>query len=176
MTWLLRLYPRVWRRRYAEEVAELLAGRGFSLRIAVDLIAGAIDTWLHPSATLTAATAAAAPHTQEEHTMLTRLLRFECSTFYGPDVTKADQWRANVALIVITLALTPLWMVAHFRVGDNAVVDSLSLMPFLFALFYSMRYTFLKGRAASVQAVFIGGLTCIVAAILLAAGWIGSQI
>ena len=37
MTWLLRLYPSPWRRRYGGEVAEMLAHRGFSLRIAVDL-------------------------------------------------------------------------------------------------------------------------------------------
>ena len=45
MTWLLRLYPPLWRRRYAGEVAELLAGRRYPLRSAVDLVAGAIDTW-----------------------------------------------------------------------------------------------------------------------------------
>ena len=58
MTWLLRLYPSSWRRRYGDEVAGLLADRGFSFSMAVDLVAGAIDVWLHPSVTLAAAVAA----------------------------------------------------------------------------------------------------------------------
>ena len=57
MTWLLRLYPPMWRRRYAAEVAAMVDGRGFSLAVAIDLVAGAIDVRLHPSATLAAATA-----------------------------------------------------------------------------------------------------------------------
>lgn len=174
MTWLLRLYPPMWRRRYAAEVAEMLAGRGFSLRIAIDLIAGAIDTWLHPSATLAAAVAASP--TPEGRNMLSKVLRLDCSGFYGPDVTRADHWRASVTTIVLTLILTLAWMGLHFRVGDNAYVDALSPLPFLFALNYSMRYTFLKGRPASVQAVFIGGSTLVVTAILLAAGWVAAQL
>jgi len=61
-------------------------------------------------------------------------------------------------------------------VVDNAYVDALSPLPFLFALNYSMRYTYLKGRPASVQVVFIGGVTLINALILLAAGWVAAQL
>jgi hypothetical protein len=39
-----------------------------------------------------------------------------------------------------------------------------------------MRYTYLKNRPASVQAVFIGGLTLVLAAIMLAAGWLNSRL
>lgn len=175
MTWLLRLYPPLWRRRYAGEVAELLAGRRFSLRIAVDLVAGAIDTWLHPSATLSAA-AAAAPPGAKEHNMLTKILRLDCSELYGADVTKADQWKAGVATIAGTAVLSLVWMALHIRMGDDTIVDSLSLMPFMFPLIYSMRYTYLKGRPASVQAIFIGGVTLVIAAIFLAAGLIAARI
>lgn len=45
---LLRLYPRRWRQRYGEEVADLLAGERPSFRLFVDLLAGAVDARLNP--------------------------------------------------------------------------------------------------------------------------------
>ena len=173
MTWLLRLYPRAWRRRYGDEVAGMLAGRGFSLAVAVDLVAGAIDARLHPSATLAAARAAA--HT-EDKTMLEKIARFECAATFGADVTKADHWKAAGVTVGGTLALTLVWMAARLRIGDNPYADSLSVMAYLVPFVFSMRYTYLKGRPASVQAVFIGGMTLIVAAIMLAAGWLASRL
>jgi hypothetical protein len=175
VTWLLRLYPRVWRQRYAGEVAEMLAGRGFSLRIAVDLIAGAIDARLHPSETLAAAVAAAqtAP---EERTMLSKVLRFDCSALYGASVSKADQWKAGMSTVAWTAVLTLAWMGLHVRLHDDPRVDSLSMMPFMFSMIYSMRYTYLKERPGSVQAIFIGGTTLVIGLFLLAVGWIAAQI
>jgi hypothetical protein len=173
MTWLLRLYPRLWRRRYGDEVAAMLAGRGFSLAVAVDLVAGAIDVRLHPSATLAAA-AAATP--RQEGTMLGRLARLDCAALLGTDVTKADQWKASAVTIGGTVVLSVIWMAAHIRIGDNPYVDSLSLMLFMVPLLFSMRYTYLKRRPASVQAVFVAGLSLALAALLLAAGWISAQI
>ena len=174
MTWLLRLYPSPWRRRYGGEVAEMLADRGFSLRIAVDLIAGAIDVWLHPSATLAAASAAQ-PQV-EEKTMLTKILRFDCAGAYGPNLSKADSWRAASVMIGCTLVFTGIWMGAHLRYGDNPYIDALGVMPFFVGIFASMRYTYLKGRSAGVQAVFIAGMTVIFSLFFLAAGWLGTRI
>ena len=95
MIWLLRLYPAPWRRRYGDELVGMIVDRRFSFRIAVDLIAGAIDVWLHPSVTLAAASAAE-PHTdREEKTMLSRLARLDCPAALGPDVTRADRWKAT---------------------------------------------------------------------------------
>ncbi|GAA4988650.1 hypothetical protein HD597_007739 [Nonomuraea thailandensis] len=44
---VLRLYPKVWRERYGEEVADLVASRPVRLRTVADLAAGAADAWLH---------------------------------------------------------------------------------------------------------------------------------
>ena len=175
MTWLLRLYPSPWRRRYGGEVAEMLADRGFSLSIAIDLVAGAIDVWLHPSATLAAATAAEST-TEEKKTMLHRIARLDCGGALGPDVTTADQWKAVVAAVGGTIVLSLIWMAAHTRIGDNAYVDSLSLMTFIVPWLYSMRYTYLKKRPASVQVVFIAGFSLLLAAIMLGAGWIAARL
>ena len=48
MTWLIRLYPPAWRRRYGRELAELIAVQPMSFCTAVDLVAGAVDAWLNP--------------------------------------------------------------------------------------------------------------------------------
>jgi hypothetical protein len=48
MTWLLRLYPRDWRRRYGAEVAEIVASRPKTLQVAVDLLGGAVDAHMKP--------------------------------------------------------------------------------------------------------------------------------
>jgi hypothetical protein len=46
--WLLRLYPRAWRRRYADEFADLLAAERPTPRLVLDLALGALDAHLCP--------------------------------------------------------------------------------------------------------------------------------
>jgi len=174
VTILLWLYPAAWRRRYGAEVAHLLEERGVSLRVAVDLIAGAIDTWLHPSQTLAAAQAAAPVSTQEERTMLSRVLRFDCAAAYG--TSKEDQKRAALSTIGWTLVITLAWLGFSIRFPKDPRVESLSMMPFMFSIIYSLRYTWLKGRPGSVQAIFIGALTLAMAAFFLAVGWLADLI
>jgi hypothetical protein len=174
MTWLLRLYPAPWRRRYGDEVAGIIANRRFSFRLAVDLVAGAIDVWLHPSVTLAAASAAE-PHTKEK-TMLSSLARFDCTGALGPDVTPADRLKANIVTLGGTLVLTLIWMAAHVRAGDNLYLDSVSAMAFVVPLLFSLRYTTLKHRPVSVQAIFIGGFSILLTAFLLAAGWVAGRL
>ena len=55
MTWLLKLYPPRWRRRYGRELAQLVATRPFSIATAIDLVAGAIDAWIYPQSSTAAA-------------------------------------------------------------------------------------------------------------------------
>jgi hypothetical protein len=174
MTWLLRLYPAPWRRRYGEEVAGMIAGRRFSFGIAIDLVAGAIDVWLHPSVTLAAASAVE-PHT-EEKTMLSRLARFDCPGAPGADLTRGDRVKANVVTLGGTLVLTLIWMAAHIRTGDNTYVDALSPMAFIVPMLFSLRYTSLKKRPANVQAIFIGGFSLLLTVFMLVVGWIAGRL
>ncbi|WP_155128368.1 hypothetical protein [[Actinomadura] parvosata] len=44
---VLRLYPKAWRERYGEEVADLVAARPVRARTVADLAMGAADAWLH---------------------------------------------------------------------------------------------------------------------------------
>ena len=168
------LYPSPWHRRYGGEVAEMLAQRGFSLAIAIDLVAGAIDVWLHPAVTMAAALAAEPK--AEEKTMLNRIASLDCSAMLGGTITKEEQWKASGVTIGGTVVLTLIWMAAHIRIGDNTYVDSLSLMTFIIPLLFSMRYTYLKKRPASVQAVFVIGFSVLIAGFMLGAGWIAAQL
>ena len=170
--WLLMLFPAVWRRRYGDEVAAMLAQRGFSLGVAIDLVAGAIDVWMHPSATLAAAMAAQTK--EEERPMFSRIAGFECSA--GADISKADERRAAIVMIAGSLVLTAAWIVALRQSGGNQYVESLSFMAFIVPFLYSLRYTYLKNRSVAVQAVFIAGWSLLIAGFMLAVGWVGTQI
>lgn len=54
---ILRLYPRAWRDRYLDEVAELLRERPPGPRDQVDLLLGALDAWIHPQVSRSASAA-----------------------------------------------------------------------------------------------------------------------
>ena len=58
-----------------------------------------------------------------------------------------------------TLVLTLIWMAVRVRIDDNNYIDALSVLPLMIPFLFSMRYTNLKDRPASVQAVFIGGFS-----------------
>jgi hypothetical protein len=94
----------------------------------------------------------------------------------APDVTTEDQWKAAAVTVGGTIVLTLIWMAAHARIGDNDYVDALSIMPFIIPLLFSMRYTYLKRRPASVQAVFVGGFSLLIAALMLGAGWVAGRL
>jgi hypothetical protein len=48
MKWLLRLYPTRWRRRYGDEFSALLENQPLTLKVALDILIGALDAWLRP--------------------------------------------------------------------------------------------------------------------------------
>ena len=85
VTWLIRLYPPAWRRRYGRELAELLAAQPASFRTAVDLVAGAVDAWLNPQLS-TAVTAARCERSRSDGPKMLKLR----SAGYGANVTTAD--------------------------------------------------------------------------------------
>ena len=58
---ILRIYPRAWRGRYRDEVADLLVRRPVRASDLVDLVRGAVDARLQPQAVASLQLAAAAP-------------------------------------------------------------------------------------------------------------------
>jgi hypothetical protein len=166
VTWLIRLYPPAWRRRYGRELAELLAAQPRSLRTAIDVVAGAVDAWLHPQSS----TAITTTDAKGAGAMLPRMLQLK-SGGYGPDVTVADSLKAAAVTIGGTLAIVAALTVAMRLYGKNPYFESLLAMGWLVPFLVSQHYTYLKGRPANVQAVLIGGPSVIVLAIALGSAW-----
>jgi hypothetical protein len=167
VTWLITLYPPGWRRRYGRELSELIATQPASLGTAIDLVAGAIDAWLNPQSS----TAAAAADAKGTEAMVSKMLQLR-SAGHGPNLTAADSRRAAAVTIGGTLVATValLWAMAQY--GRNSYLEALLSISWLVAFVFSQRYTTLKGRPGRVQAVFIGGQSIIVIAIVLTAAWI----
>jgi len=170
MSWLVKLYPPAWRRRYGRELTELIAAQPASFGTAIDLVAGAVDAWFNPQSSTTAMAADA----KGAGTMVPKMLKLRCAG-YGPEVTAADSRKAAAVTIGGSLALVAasMWAMAYY--GRNPYFDSLLTMGWLLPFLFSQHYTTYKGRPARVQAVLIGVPAVIVTAIALAAAWINSN-
>jgi hypothetical protein len=169
VTWLIRLYPPAWRRRYGPELAALLAAQPGSFRTAVDLVAGAVDAWLNPQSS----TAVTTTDAKGAGAMVPRMLQLR-SGGYAPDVTVADSLKAAAVTIGGTLALVAVLTGAIKLYGKNSYYESLLAMGWLVPFIVSQHYTYLKGHPARVQAVLIGGPAVIVIAIALGSAWINA--
>jgi hypothetical protein len=168
MTWLLKLYPPRWRRRYGEELRSLVGAQHFSVGNTIDVISGAIDAWINPQIMTVVQPAPAA---EGEETMLAKTMRFRCAG-YGPEITKRDQRKSAAVMLGATVGLSLGWMWLHVRTHGDSYVDSFSLMPLLAALLLSMRYTYLKGRSGPAQAIFIVGTIAMLTLLFGLVGWI----
>ena len=170
MTWLLKLYPPRWRRRYGGELTELIAAQPFSIGAAVDLIAGAIDAWFHPQLVVPAV-----PDVKGDASMIARIMQLKCAG-YGPDVTASDKFKSGAVNIGGTLLLAILWLWAQRRFGGNDYVTALSPMAYLLPYLVSLHYTSLKGRSGRAQMTLIVGFGAALTTFLLLVGWIGTRI
>jgi len=170
MTWLLKLYPPRWRRRYERELAELIAPQPFSIGAAIDLVAGAADAWLHPRLV-----APAGADAKGDAPMIGRVMRLKCAG-YGPAVTRVDEVKSVAVIVGGCLALTMLWFWAERQIGRNEYLVALMPMAYFFPLLLGLRYTSLKGRSAAAQAVFIGGCSAVLVVMFLLAAWVNGKI
>jgi hypothetical protein len=170
VTWLIKLYPPAWRRRYGRELAELIATQPASFGMAVDLIAAAVDAWLNPQSS----TAAAAANVKGAGAMVPKMLQLKCAG-YGPNVTKADNVKAAAITIGGSLVTAIAYLWYTWRQGRDPYVDALFSVSWLVLFVFSQHYTTLKGRPALVQSVLIGCQSAIVIAIVLSAAWFSSN-
>jgi hypothetical protein len=169
VTWLLKLYPPRWRRRYGAELTELVAAQRFSIGAAVDLMAGAVDAWFHP---LLATSPTA--DSKGDAAMIARMMQLKCAG-YGPDVTASDQAKSTAVNIGGTLLLALLWLWVQWRSDKNAYVMALWPMAYFLPYLLSLRYTSLKGRRARTQTVVIAGLGAGLTAFFLLVAWLGTN-
>ena len=165
------LYPPRWRQRYGAEFTSLMAAQPFSIATVVDVVAGAIDAWIDPQQS----TSRPASDAGGERPMVPSGVKLRCAGAGSP-VTAADARKAAVVTVGGTLFLTLLWGWGQQRYPDNPYLDAMVLMAFMPPYLVSLRYTSLKGRPGSVQAVFVISQLLAVTAIILGAAWLGERI
>ena len=151
--WLLRLYPREWRERYGPEVAAMLADEKRSLRLVVDLLAGAIDARLNPQ-TITRGASMPTP-------------LFRCAPAAA---TRADLRKSNLTILGGTLLFSLLYIVArHQFPAARPYLDTLAYTSFSVPIVIGSYWTELKPYPPRVRIVLIFAMSGVIVAILLAA-------
>jgi hypothetical protein len=171
MTWLLKLYPPRWRRRYGKEFVALIASQRFSFVTALDIIGGAIDAWTQPQSHLAARAAA---QSEGDTIMLAKLMRLRCAG-YGAQPSTADALK-GAGVILAATALSVLvagWM--QRQLVDPVYPQTLMSSGWLIAFVLSMPYTTLKGWPGRTLAIFIAVVLMMVVSLVLGGAWINSQ-
>lgn len=163
MSWLIRLYPPAWRRRYGREVAELLATHPASFHTAIDLVAGAVDAWFNPQSS----TAAKADDPKGAEEMIPKMLQLRGFS-HGANYTAADALKAAAVTIGGSLVVVLAMMWGKARYGENPYLESLALVLWMVPFLFGLSFTELKGHSGHVRAVFVGVPSAIVIAIALA--------
>ena len=171
MTWLLKLYPPRWRRRYGEEFRALIEPQRFSFVTVFDIIGGAIDAWTQPQSHLAARSAA---QSEGGTIMLAKAMRLRCAG-YGATTTMADGVKGAGVILGGTLVsvLVATWM--RQQAVDPVYTQAVMNNGWLVSFVVSMRYTTLKGWPARTQAVFIGVLLLVVVSLAVGSAWIYSR-
>ncbi len=166
MTWLLRLYPRGWRRRYGAEVEAIVASQPASFRMVMDLLGGAIDAHLkpQPSARSRREKAADDPGGQR---MLTRLK--ECRE-PAVDLTVKESLLAGGMTIGAALIVT-----AILFITDSPMAKAIVLTMFPGIIILPLQARYVRGHSWIAQALLLGGPLVILFLIGLAAGLVTSR-
>lgn len=151
---LVRLYPRRWRKRYGDEMREMLAGRRLTLRALTDVLAGAIDARVNPQWT------PSTPATEGAKAMtMSKILR--CGAPAG--VSVADQWRSAAWMLGTSLGLVILSSLVKQRIGPNAFSESLLLSAFPAALMMSNESMYFRRYSRTARTVLsLGGALFII--------------
>lgn len=163
---LLRLYPRAWRERYADEMSAMLSDVSLTPASILDIVAGAIDARVAPQA-IRGNGPAAQP--EREQSMFTTMMTC-CAT--GPGVTPQDRWLGSTVMIGLSAVFAAAYIVAASMFRGSDLVDALGIMAFPAAMFLSMPFTYLKGHSRTSQVVIVGGCLLVLIGASLVAVWI----
>jgi hypothetical protein len=175
--WLLLLYPRAWRQRYGEEMAELLRTQNWSPSLVLDLVVGAIDARLNPQR-VASADQHEIPQSKERYTMFATMMRLHC-TGHGPNLTAREQWASTAVMLGSMMVLTIAWMWLTVTYRDPSVrqyILSFSQLPYFAGLIIAMPLKSLKGRPRATQAIFMSASLAVLIAWCVLVGFVASQI
>ncbi len=144
MRWLLKVYPPAWQRRFRDEVEAHLAAGSPGLRTALDLIAGAVDAWMHPN------WIPEATMTRNEQPVITAS---RCGSI---EISRADAARGAIWMIGLCLGLTATGVVLNKALGPSIMAEALLYSAFFIAFTVASRYTYLKPYSRTARNVIIG--------------------
>jgi len=161
--WLLALYPRGWRDRYAGEVTALLSSEPVTLRLVLDLVAGAVDARLNPQLVCRRSPAAG----EESLTMFSILPH--CKPAH---IDAADHRRSAVLVLVLTLAFAIGYILLKRLTVNDIIVDAAGISSFPAALIISSWNTYLKPYSVAAKVTIIVGMVAIMFGLSLAAALI----
>jgi hypothetical protein len=155
---LVSLYPAAWRTRYGGEFVHVLRDQPLSLRLALDVIGGAIDARLSPVRS-------------ERGMRMTANLIKRCAVG-RPTVSTADAWRGAWLMIGAALVLTGGLVGARAVFGPNDYIKAFAAMAFPALMFVMMAAMFLRDASRLAQAVIAGGVVTFFTAIAVLSVWI----
>jgi hypothetical protein len=149
MSRLVRLYPRAWRQRYGDELAELLAREGLTVRGALDVIVGALDAHLHPLAGGASREVNAGP---AGGTAMIGGVSFHCAS--TPAMSKAEALRSAFVIIAVSAAFAAAALALRRTLGAGVLVDALNAAGFPAALAVWASTSILKRHSLLARAIF----------------------
>ena len=164
MNWLLRLYPREWRRHYGAEIEEVIASQPKSLQLVVDLLGGAVDAHLKPQAFARRLEGPAADQ-RGGSDMVTRLKGCGApASMSRKDAFLGAGLTLGAALVVAAIMV----------IGRSSVTETIGLVMFPGVLVVGTQSMYLRGHSRLAKAVLIGGLFVVLFLIGLLAGLVQS--
>jgi len=160
---LIRLYPRAWRDRYAEEFIAAVGNAPLHVQQVVDIVSGAIDAWLSSDvrrATIAAGGARKGGTTMSSFSFVCRESRVRYTT--------RDALTGSGAMLVIVTVLVALGIAAR-RNGFPLTGEMLKAIATPASLLLSMPLWLLKGQPWKAQVTIVGAaLSLVVGASYLA--------
>ena len=159
MSWLLKLYPRAWRRRYGAEVEEIVASQPRSFQLVMDLLAGAIDARWTPQVLSQRVERAASVAAEGPH-MIQQLMSCRVTA----RMSGRDRWLSGALTIGGSLVVAAILMAG----GDDPVVETFALVMLPGVWHVSTQPFYLRGHSARAKLVLIGGPLVVLTAIAVA--------
>jgi hypothetical protein len=151
---LLRLYPRAWRERYAEEFLATVEPGRLSVQQVIDIVSGAIDARLSSDVRRATAVSHVAP--SGGGSMIPKSLTI-CERNQAR-YTKRDGLIGAGVMIAATIILSAVG-IALRRSGWPATGQVIVSLAFSGSMTLSMPFWLMKGQPWKAQAVIVGGTT-----------------
>lgn len=159
---LLRLYPRSWRERYADEFLDACGDQSLTFQQVIDIVGGAIDARFAPQAHL-----AAAGRTEGVPMSTVKAL---CSRPAVP-YTAIDGIKGAAAIVLGSIVLTSIAAFCRAN-GWTASAQFFKMLSFPASMLLLSQFTFMKGQSAIAKTVVLGGTLLILIAICASAAFL----